>query len=451
MNVIVNLYPYQQEGVDWLLKKPRAMLCDEQGLGKTIQAIVLADRVHADQVLVICPTVVLWNWAREFSVWSPERHVQILSKTDDRIDPFANVVITTHGLMITPFIRAQLLGQRWGLTVLDEAHFFRTPEAQRTQGFYGKHGKTTPTIVDQSNRVIALTGTPMPNDTSELWTHLWGLRPDLVTFKPSKHPVTWDKFRELFCMLRPGAFQIKVIGNKNLKTLLPIMGQVMLRRTTAEVLKDLPPIRYEMFSLRPVELPELVQELSEYLRPRILRDLQRTPRGRRRVLHNLRNDTQFAEFRRLCGLAKVKPIVELLQMELSVTDEKVIIFAHHTDVVKGIADGLQEFGVMTITGATSPKLRQKAVDYFQIDPTTRVIVANLVAGGVGVTLTAGCKVNLAEMSYVPGENAQAVKRAHRIGQLERVHVRCFSLAGTPDESIVDTLRLKTQMIREVLT
>ena len=69
----MKLYPYQQAGVDWLAAHPRALLCDEQGLGKTIQAIALADHASCDKVLVICPSVVLWNWAREFSAWSSSR------------------------------------------------------------------------------------------------------------------------------------------------------------------------------------------------------------------------------------------------------------------------------------------------------------------------------------------------------------------------------------------
>ena len=144
-------------------------------------------------------------------------------------------------------------------------------------------------------------------------------------------------------------------------------------------------------------------------------------------------------------------MLDLLDLEINHGSlRKILVFAHHTDVIREIAEGLAEFGVVTITGATLPKARQVAVDRFQTDPSVQVIVCNIIAGGVGVTLTAACKVELAEMSFVPGDNSQAVKRAHRIGQERPVRVRCHSLAGTPDEMIVDALRLKSSMIREVL-
>lgn len=444
----MNLYPYQEAGVDWLLDNKRALLCDEQGLGKTVQAITLADRASCDKVLIICPTVVLWNWANEVNVWSPGRSVQIIAKTTDRVDPAASVVITTHGLIITSFIKAQLLGLVWDLTVVDEVHFFRSRDAQRSQVLYGKYGKTTPTIASKSLRMIGLTGTPMPNNASELWAHIWGLRPELIVLRGKKNPLNWTAFRKMFCLLRQGPFGIKVIGNKNVEHLKPVMAKLALRRLTREVLKDLPPIRLVSSALRPVELPEALVKLSDFLRPAITRGLAESGDL---TFAGLREEAEFAEFRRLCGIVKVGPVAELLTMELSGNDDKTIIFAHHSDVIAELAAELVQFGVVTITGSTTAKARRLAVDRFQIDPRVRVIICNIIAGGVGVTLTAAHKVEMIEMSYTPGDNAQAVKRAHRIGQDMSVRVRCHSLAGTPDEAIVDALRLKTSMIREVLT
>ena len=398
----------------------------------------------------MCPSVVLWNWAREFGVWSPDRVVQILSKVTDRIDPRADVVVTTHGLILTSFIKAQLLGLAWDLTVIDEAHFFRTRSTQRTKTLYGEPARAdAPTIVSRSRRVLSMTGTPMPNDASELWAHFYGLRPDLITLPDKKLPMTWTKFRSVFCVLRPGLYGVKVVGVKNSKHLRGLVQQLSLRRVTRNVLKDMPPIRFESMSLRPMKLSNELARLADRMRPRVVKALEAAGDGV--TLSHLRSETEFAEFRRLCGIAKATPIAELLTMEMKAHDEKVIIFAHHTDVIREIADGLAAFGVVWITGSTTAKNREKAVALFQFDPSVRVIVCNIIAGGVGVTLTESCRVEMAEMSFVPGDNSQAVKRSHRLGQDRRVRVRCHSLAGTPDELIVDALRLKMSMIREVIS
>ena len=108
----LTLYPHQRDGVDWLAKRRHSLLFDEQGLGKTITAIAAADECAAHTTLVICPSVVLWNWAREFGLWSPDRRVQIVTTVNAAILAPLEVVIVTHRLLITPFIRAQLVERR---------------------------------------------------------------------------------------------------------------------------------------------------------------------------------------------------------------------------------------------------------------------------------------------------------------------------------------------------
>ena len=165
----------------------------------------------------------------------------------------------------------------------------------------------------------------------------------------------------------------------------------------------------------------------------------------------VKDGEDFTKFRRLCGMAKAKPVADLLYQELEDGGlDKVVIFAHHKDVVDLIARDLERFGVRTITGATPAKDRAAYVDHFQTDPSVRVIVANIVAGGVGITLTAAADVVFAEQSWTPGDNAQAADRCHRIGQTRRVRVRFMALAGTIDEAITQSLRQKIRMIREVL-
>ena len=131
--------------------------------------------------------------------------------------------------------------------------------------------------------------------------------------------------------------------------------------------------------------------------------------------------------------------------------DKVVVFAHHRDVIDPLCEALDQFGVVRIVGATPLKARQRAVDLLQGHSGIRVAVCHIVAGGTGVTLTAAQDVVFVEMSYSPGENAQAAERVYRIGQLKRVRVRFIALAGTIDEPLVTIVRRKTRMIREVLS
>ena len=437
------LYPHQKQAAEWLAGEPRAALFDEQGLGKTVTAIVAADAAKARTMLVVAPSVVLWNWAREIEAWSPWRNVQVIETGADKIRDDADAVIVSHALILREEIRGQLLERFWGAIVLDEAHFFRTPSAKRTQVFYGVFGvESFPSLVSRGAFVWALTGTPTPNHVAELWTLLWGLWPSLV-------PYSYPEFVERFCQTVWTKYGdgIKIVGNKNVAEVKALLAGRTLRRKKTEVL-DLPPVRHEIVTLAaPGSLGEL-RALERELGP----ELREALAGADPVAGlELLRDEAFARWRRLCGLAKAEACAELLALELGDGAlDKVVVFAHHADVVALLVERLAEFGALSITGATSPEDRQTAITRFQAEPEVRVMVANLLAGGTGATLTAASEVVFVEMSFVPGENAQAADRVHRIGQTNPCRVRFLALAGTVDEPLVAVLRNKTRMIREVM-
>ena len=442
----MKLYPHQEEGIAWLVAHRRGMLADEQGLGKTITALRAARMLKPTLTLVVCPTVVLWNWEAEAVAWWPGVRVQVISKGKTDIDPTADIVVVTHGLLLRPWILSQILDRTWDVCILDEAHFFKNASATRTQIFYRQ-------VAQKCDRVWVMTGTPCPNHAGELWIHLIGLEPERLWLDCNGMPMQYETFLSRFCYWRWDAYDNrKVSGNR--KDMIPELkrrlGGFMLRRTKAQVLKDLPAIRFETIHLRPKVMPKDIIGLSAQLSPKV-RKLVEEAEGVDAGFDAMKNDVDFTTFRRLCGMAKIGPTVELLEAELVTGElEKVVVFAHHKDAVEGIAHGLEKYGVRTITGATAAKARRDNIAAFQTDPRVRVIVCNIVAGGTGATLTAASDVVFAEQSWVPGENAQAADRCHRIGQTERVRVRYVTLAGTIDEAITASLVVKTQMIREVL-
>ena len=452
----MKLYPHQVEGASWLRTQRRAMLLDEQGLGKTITAIDAAAQVHfaapiSYPVLVVCPSVVLWNWEAEFADWAPWLWVQVVDKMTTVISPRADVVIVTHGLLLAPLIQAQLLRLTFLATVLDEAHFFRGPEAHRVATFYGLgRRKVRETIVGRSRRVWLLTGTPIPNDASELWTHLRGLWPERIRNEVGQVR-SFESFRGRYCKVRRTEYNgWKILGNKNLGELKDKLKGLSLRRRMADVLPDIPSIRYEIVTLRPRKMPTEIERIDRELRPHV-----------RQVLYNetipeqgfsaLRGEVEFAAYRRLCGLAKVEPVVELVQMEQEGGLDKIVIFAHHTAVIDELEQAFGPEQCIKIVGATPAKKRHAQAAAFNEDPKKRVALLNVIAGGTGVSLPAAHEVLFAEASFVPGENDQAAKRCRRmVGTTEKVRCRFVALAGTVDADVMRSLRRKTQMIREVI-
>jgi SWI/SNF-related matrix-associated actin-dependent regulator 1 of chromatin subfamily A len=154
--------------------------------------------------------------------------------------------------------------------------------------------------------------------------------------------------------------------------------------------------------------------------------------------------------RQMIGVAKAPSIVKLVIDEFQDGLDKILIFAWHTSVIEILRKGLADYNPVVINGATPIKDRHDLVTQFQTDPNCRVFIGNIIAAGEGITLTASNHVLFAEQSWVPKDNIQAAKRAHRIGQDKPVFVRFASFAGTIDDLITRAVARKTAMIQELL-
>lgn len=452
--------PHQIAGSVWLASAGQRLgLFDDTGTGKTATAIRGARLMDVAQVLVLVPSIVLVNWQREFEKWWPTRtgQIHLVDNEKTALPPAGSpsIVVCTHGLSIVPAIAAQLRAHRWDVLIVDEAHNFRGPEAKRTNALYrlrhvARSGDPSP-LVDHCDRVWLLTATPMPNNCSELFTHLRGLWPETISDAHGR-PLTFDGFLRRFCRVKETRYGPKVIGNKNVAQLRAVLAGKFLRRKKAEVLPELPAIRFETVTLMPKTLPWELEAIENRLRPKIMAALAERDTGTPGAAWQaLMAEEDHARFRQLCGLAKVPPVVELVADELETRAiDKVIVFGWHVEVVESLTAGLAKFGAVSVTGSTSATKRAEYVDRFQRDPTCRVFTGNIKAAGVGATLTAATEVVFIEMSNVPGDNRQAADRPHRIGQNEKVRVRCVALAHTADEQLTANLRNKTRMVREVL-
>lgn len=450
------LFDYQRTGASFLATRGGGLLFDEQGLGKTPQAIRAADLASAIRIIVVCPAAVKENWRREFLRFSRRpRRVDVVFGKSHAFDPTADVVVINYDLLTDRRVLSALRRHGADTVIFDEAHLLKNPTAGRTRaalgiGCTGRNG-----LIEGVPRVYALTGTPAPNHVGELWSILRAIAPEAITLVPGGYPLSQGGFTARYCKTVETPFGAKIVGGQNLPELRARLSAFALRRKKLDVLPELPPFRVEVTALSSADAAA-----------RIARATAATP-GAADLIAALRNagtdedavTTALAQaaphmttLRRMTGILKAPLVADLVSADLDGGMDKVVVFAVHRDVVSTLRETFAARGYrpVVIDGSTSAKARQEAIDAFQTDPAVRVFIGNVTAAGTGITLTAASNLVFAELSWVPAENAQAAMRVHRIGQARSVLVRISALPGTVDEVVANTVRRKTRAISQLL-
>jgi SNF2 family DNA or RNA helicase len=412
--------PYQIEGAKFLAARTRAMLADEQGLGKTAQAIRACDIIMAEHVAVVCPASLVENWRREFRRWSKaDRSVYVFS-----YEGAVKAIESKESRMI----------EEADVVILDEAHYLKTPGTQRSRLVYP--------AASRRPYVWALSGTPIPNHAGEMYTHFKYLAPDRIS-TPQGSLWTEGGFLERYCVLRETNYGRKPIALRNSDELKAKLDGWFLRRTKKDIELQLPPIRYGTITLRATkEQYDVSREIADKTTWQQWIDEDRLPA----------DDEHMASARKMLAGAKVDALSKILADELeSDQSYKVVVYGWHVDALKALAHNLRSCNPVVVTGETPLPARQAAVDAFQTDRNTRVFIGQIKAAGTGLTLTAASNLVFLELAWTPGDNAQAAMRVHRIGQTaESVLIRFVELAGTLDEAVVSVLSRKTRDIAQIL-
>ena len=413
-----HLYRYQEEGASFLSMRRHALLADEMGLGKTVQAIIAAGILCVEKLVVICPAIARSNWRRELEHWNFSGEA-VIESYDKSIRPSFEHTIRTY----VP-----------DLMILDEAHYLKNPKSQRTRTLYGK-GCTGNGLIRYAKRVWLLSGTPMPNNASELWPMMYamfGLR------------LNWWNYIRRYCRYEITSYGLKISGNRNVEELKEILKPHVLRRRQEQVLDDLPAMTWETVTIDPEDASRKPDETAEALSVR-----QAINSGRE--FSSIIQNPVLATLKREVGLAKAAPAAKLVRDELQRMEyQKIFIVAYHRDVIGSLAESLKDFGAVVVTGGTPSGKRQVLIDRFQNDPQCRVFIGQITAAGTAITLTATNQVLFAETSWSPGDLVQAAKRCHRIGQKRPVFVRILALSDSLDESVSRVLAGKAGMISQIL-
>jgi SWI/SNF-related matrix-associated actin-dependent regulator 1 of chromatin subfamily A len=405
--------PYQDEGARWLASRKHALLADEPGLGKTRQAIMACRRLGVLKVRIICPASVVDNWEREW---------RRFGAAEDRAAMSYNAATKAEPEDVD-------------VLILDEGHYLKTRTAARTKAVYGGH-------IARAKHVFVLTGTPAPNNPAELWPMLRALAPELIHNKHGKPMSYWD-FVGRYCKTVDKGFGPTIVGGKNLQELKARISPFVLRRKKADVLTELPSIRFDVLPVdgRAVVSDDQHRKIADALAAGGLERLREI-------------EPHVASFRRAVGLAKVANVVEWVKDQLDSGLEKIVLMAYHRDVIDGLYHGLQkalaadEWGVV-VTGATPREHRQRFIDQFQTLAPCRVFIGQITAAGVGITLTAASDLLFVESSWVPSENEQAAMRIHRVGQHKACLVRFAYLAGSIDDDIQRACARKLETIKQL--
>lgn len=417
----MQLFPYQVEGAAFLARVKRGLLADEMGLGKTAQAIAATYEVNkAPTVAVVCPASLRQNWLREFERFWPG----LVSYTLD-VESYDKVT------------RGALADWNGDVLILDEAHYLKNHKAKRTKAIFGEKCDGEGGLVSRAAHVFCLTGTPTPNNPSELWSMLRAVMPAAIE-RPMKNdklkPMAYWPFVEKFCVTQDTGFGIKIIKGKNLSELKARIAPFILRRKKDEVLKDLPPIRFDTLALEGKVI--LTGDASEELRLAHEAFEKDGIGGLKAIAPHI------AQLRRVTGMAKVPAALEWIDDFLCGSDSKLVVFAHHRDVINAIWCEFAGTAVV-VSGELNSSERQAQVDAFQNDPQRRLFIGNIQAAGTGLTLTAASDALFIESSWTPSENQQAAMRIHRIGQRNACLVRFAMLAGSIDEDIQRAVLRKT--------
>ncbi len=429
----------------------------------TIQALGV---VNADEsirsTLVVCPLSVAYNWRLEAEKWLI-RDLSVGVASSKQF-PDTDVVVTHWGIIAK---QAQQLRERaWDLVVLDEAHYAKNPKALRTQALFGGKGKLN-LFPLEARRKLALTGTPIPNRPIEIYPVLHWLAPE--DYRSSM------KFATNYCNAHYNGFGWDVSGASNLDELQEnLRSTVMIRRLKKDVLTELPPKIRQVITLVPDSsgLHKALEQEREAMsattktleQAQVAVELAKAEdeEAYKVAVEALRKAqalafTEMSEARHRTAVAKIPQVLGHVKDLLANEDQKVILFAHHRDVINSLREGLETDsgewrGVETVSimGGDSPEERQDAVSRFQEDSNVRVFLGSIGAAREGITLTRANIVVFAEIDWVPGNLCQSEDRAHRLGQRDSVTVQHVLLDGSIDATMIQKIISKQEVLEKAL-
>lgn len=417
-------YDYQLDPAAlFALSRDRSYLGLAPRLGKTIVSAIVINALQTKAVFITPPflTRTIESTLRAWTTGKPR-----ISRLDPKEAPLEepDILIVPDSILFRPEVRAEIrelseLARTAGkkpIVFVDEAHRFKEENALRTKAIFG--GKDESGIIDDFPKQIYLSGTPMPNRPIELYPILSKVAPETIDFM-TKHEYgmrycggRWDGFGYDYS----GASHLEELGKR-------VIGPFMLR---IKKVKGLPKKIEDIVVIG--SLPSKIMKLeAKLLREHSPEDLMA---GRVSSDH-------VSTYRKELGAIKVKPAIDFLRSLLDETEESILVFAFHREVISRLREGLSDYRPLVITGGVSNAERSRIELLFQSDPDHRLFIGNYAACGLGLTLAKAKRAVFVEFSWTATENDQASDRATIVGG-EELYVQYLVYENSIDRKTIET-------------
>jgi len=419
---------HQKESIQKLVENKKFILADDMGLGKTTSTIIAALETGAKKVMIICPATLKINWKREIENYT-DRSIYIAEGKNYSTE--SDFVIINYDIIKNfhdPKNKedSQILKSNFDLVIIDEAHYIKNAQAQRT--------KLINDLVKDIDRLWLLTGTPMTSRPIDYY--------NLLSLSDSPVAKNWMAYVIRYCngyQFRVGNRKVwNVMGASNLEELRDRTQNTILRRLKEDVL-DLPDKIITPIYLR------LKSKLYEDVMGEYYNWYEKNPEESKSLTVQF---TKLTKVRQIIADEKISQTIELAENIIE-QDKKVIIFCNFTDSLNKIVEHFGKIAVK-IDGSNSKEQRQHSVDEFQNNPKVKVFVGNIKAAGVGITLTSAEVVIMNDLSFLPSDHAQAEDRAYRYGQKNNVLVYYPIFENTIEGVIYDIINEKKRVIATVM-
>ena len=388
------LRSYQTFGTKYIVHQKKTLLGDEMGLGKTVQAIAAMAALAAEEkshFMVVCPASVLINWCREVQKFSTLEVTKIHGKDEEALLHWrenGGVAATTYE-SISRFTLPEKF--RISMVVVDEAHYVKNPDTQRT--------KALQKLLKKTEYTLFMSGTPLENRVEEMCFLVSCLQPEIAKeLEEVKFLSTADQFRQQ-------------------------LAPVYLRRTRDDVLQELPDL------IEKEQWCDLGAKEKAAYREAVLSENFMAIRQVSWQVDDLKDSSKATRLLELCDQAKEQ-------------GRKVIVFSFFRTTLRKVTELLGERCMEPITGSITPQRRQEIVDEFAKAADGTVLVSQVQAGGTGLNIQSASVIIFCEPQIKPSIENQAISRAYRMGQVRDVLVYRLLADDTIDEQIMELLKNK---------
>lgn len=438
------LSPFQVAGVDYVLSQGNTLIGDQPGLGKTMQAIAVANEMQAERVLVLCPANIRLQWCERIRSWTTLKYpytVYPILHGRRGVHPTAEWTVISYDLARSETVWRALAKGKYDLLILDEAHYLKTIDAKRTRTvFGGGHHPAAEALASCSKRILALTGTPLPNRPREAYTLSRGLCWDAIDW------MSEDRFTTRFNPSEQreapdGKTYIDERSGRHHELQARLRANFMVRRLKRDVL---PQLKIPYLDIVHVEetgaiKQALAAEKLLDIDPEDMTGLDMSVRG------------QVSTVRRMMGLAMAPLAADYIQMLLEGGEEKICVFAWHIEVLDILMAKLAKYHPLRIDGSTPPTRKPALVAQFA-RPGHRLLIGNILSMGTGTDgLQEACQRGVAaEASWVSGDNEQMVDRLDRMGQSGQVLFDFLVAPGSFSEHVLGSSLRKRKVTHTAL-